>query len=62
VRYTPKGKNENGRITASGEPMRSTAASSRKIGSASAVFGISMTVRVETSSARRNRKLVIASA
>ena len=53
VRYTPNGKNENGRMTASGLPIRRTALSSRKIGSTSAVFGISMTMSVVTSSSRR---------
>lgn len=57
VRYTPNGKNENGRITASGDPMSLTALNSRKIGSTSAVFGISMTMSVTSSSALRPLKL-----
>ena len=62
MRYTPNGKKEKGRITASGWPISLTALISRKIGSTSAVLGTSMTIRVRPSSARRPRNSVNARA
>ena len=46
VRYTPNGKNENGRMTDHGVPTRPTALSSRNTGRTSAVLGMSMTTSV----------------
>ena len=62
VRYTPNGKNETAGSPTSGLPIRPTALSSRKIGSTSAVFGISITTRVVISSSRRPGNSLRASA
>jgi hypothetical protein len=62
VRYTPKGKNDIGRITDNGVPIKPMLFSSRKIGSTSAVLGMSMTTRVSTRSALRSLNSVSASA
>src|SRR4029077_12154464 len=40
ARYTPNGKNENGRMTENTLPIRCTELSSRKIGSTSAAAGM----------------------
>ena len=61
TRYTPNGKNENGKITDQTVPTWWTTFSSRNIGSTSAALGISMTTSVTVSSVLRPRNFVSAS-
>jgi hypothetical protein len=56
ARYTPKGKNENGRITESTFPIRCSELSSRKIGSTSAAAGMIITMSVSESTSLRPGK------
>ena len=56
ARYTPNGKNENGRMTENTLPIRCTELSSRKIGSTSAAAGMIITTSVSVSTTLRPGK------